>query len=306
MDRKAEWIWHNGDYEIRQLNACLTSRYEREVFVPPFWHTDDFCKNVKFIRRFTLSKPERLQIRANGKFNVIVNRIQAPENAYIREFQGFVDLRAGEYELIVSVYNEKEIPALYVNGETVRSDEQFLTTSNDFRYSAAGCDGLTDPESPPGPFRFSYEEVDFDILQKDRNSLLLDCRREMMGVVNLESCEGKGLVHIWYGESLAEATDKENCELTDELDFPVQTRPEVGKAFRYVHLHGEGVDLTNLKVLREFVPQARSAKFSCSDGKMEKFTRWRWIRWRSIPANFSSTASSATAGCGRATPIRRF
>ncbi len=270
MDRKAEWIWHNGDYEIRQLNACLTSRYEREVFVPPFWHTDDFCKNVKFIRRFTLSKPERLQIRANGKFNVIVNRIQAPENAYIREFQGFVDLRAGEYELIVSVYNEKEIPALYVNGETVRSDEQFLTTSNDFRYSAAGCDGLTDPESPPGPFRFSYEEVDFDILQKDRNSLLLDCRREMMGVVNLESCEGKGLVHIWYGESLAEATDKENCELTDELDFPVQTRPEVGKAFRYVHLHGEGVDLTNLKVLREFVPQARSAKFSCSDGKMEK------------------------------------
>lgn len=115
MDRKAEWIWHNGDYEIRQLNACLTSRYEREVFVPPFWHTDDFCKNVKFIRRFTLSKPERLEIRANGKFNVIVNRIQAPENAYIREFQGFVDLRAGEYELIVSVYNEKEIPALYVN-----------------------------------------------------------------------------------------------------------------------------------------------------------------------------------------------
>lgn len=75
------------------------------------------------------------------------------------------------------------------------------------------------------------KEVDFDLLQKDRNSLLLDCRREMMGVVNLESCEGKGLVHIWYGESLAEATDKENCELTDELDFPVQTRPEVGKAF---------------------------------------------------------------------------
>ena len=56
MSKKAEWIWNRGDYAIRLLNESLTSRYEREVFVPPFWHMDDFCKNVKFIKTFRLAR----------------------------------------------------------------------------------------------------------------------------------------------------------------------------------------------------------------------------------------------------------
>ena len=268
--RQAEWIWYNGDYEIRQLNACLTSRYEREVFVPPFWHIDDFCKNVKFVKTFRLKKKERIRVLANGKFNIIVDRTDAPLNSYVRNYKGYLDLEEGEYKLTVSVYNETEIPALFVDGETVRSGPDFLVTSNDFRYVPAGCDGLTDPNCPPGKFRFSYQEVDFDVLFRNDKELFLDCKKEMMGLICLENCAGSGPVDIWYGESREEALDKENCELTDRLILPQKSRPDVSKAFRYVLLRAENADLSAVEILREFHPQARSSRFSCSDPRLEK------------------------------------
>ena len=257
MKQPAEWIWHNGDYEIKQLNECLTSRYEREVFVPPFWHIDDYCKNVKFIRKFKLERAERIYIRANGKFNVVLNNVRAPENAYMRNFQGYIDVEPGEYELLISVYNDEGIPAVFVNGDTIRSGSDFLTTSNDFRYTPAGCDGLFDPDCPPGKFVFRYENTPFRILQSGSGEILLDCGREMMGLICLDDCTGAGTVKIYYGESIAEAKDENNCELTDELLFPDTTRPAVAKAFRYVKLRSYGVNLSRLKILREYVPQAR-------------------------------------------------
>lgn len=270
MKKQAEWIWYNGDYEIRQLNTCLTSRYEREVFVPPFWHIDDFCKNVKFIKSFTLEKKERIRILANGLFNVIVDKADDPKNCYVRNFPGYVDLEKGDYKLTVSVYNETEIPAIYVEGETVCSGPDFLVTSNDFHYLPAGFDGLTDPESPPGKFRFSYRQVDHDVIWKRGNELFLDCKKEMMGLVCLEDCEGAGTVEIWYGESREEALDKENCELTDVLHLPEKTRPTVSKAFRYLLLRGEKTDLSKVKVLCEYHPQERTSHFTCSDARLEK------------------------------------
>ena len=270
MKQPAEWIWHNGDYEIKQLNECLTSRYEREVFVPPFWHIDDYCKNVKFLRKSKLERAERIYIRANGKFNVVLNNVRAPENAYMRNFQGYIDVEPGEYELLISVYNDEGIPAVFVNGDTIRSGSDFLTTSNDFRYTPAGCDGLFDPDCPPGKFVFRYENTPFRILQSGSGEILLDCGREMMGLICLDDCTGAGTVKIYYGESIAEAKDENNCELTDELLFPDTTRPAVAKAFRYVKLRSYGVNLSRLKILREYVPQARSSSFTCSDQKLEK------------------------------------
>ena len=270
MSKKAEWIWNRGDYAIRLLNESLTSRYEREVFVPPFWHMDDFCKNVKFIKTFRLARPERIRILASGKFNVIVDRTDDPKNAYVRDFKGYIDLDPGEYRMTVSVYNEAEIPALFVEGETVRSGEDFLVTTNDFNYAPAGCEGLTDPACPPGSFRYSYEETPYTLLPSAKGELLLDCGREMMGVVSFGDCTGEGEIRIFYGESEEEARDEENCELTDRVSFPSQTRPPLGKAFRYIKLRARGVELGGVKVFREFVPQPRAATLTCSDKRLEK------------------------------------
>ena len=238
--------------------------------VPPFWHMDDFCKNVKFIKTFRLARPERIRILASGKFNVIVDRTDDPKNAYVRDFKGYIDLEPGEYRMTVSVYNEAEIPALFVDGETVRSGEDFLVTTNDFNYAPAGCEGLTDPACPPGSFRYSYEETPYTLLPSAKGELLLDCGREMMGVVSFEDCAGEGEIRIFYGESEEEARDEENCELTDCVSFPSQTRPPLGKAFRYIKLRAQGVELGGVKVFREFVPQPRAATLACSDKRLEK------------------------------------
>lgn len=62
MSKKAEWIWNRGDYAIRLLNESLTSRYEREVFVPPFWHMTISAKTSN------LSKPSASPARSASAF----------------------------------------------------------------------------------------------------------------------------------------------------------------------------------------------------------------------------------------------
>ncbi|MDR3317876.1 MAG: hypothetical protein LBS99_00370 [Clostridiales bacterium] len=272
MSGKAQWIWHNGDLEIMQLNRCLTSRYEREIFIPPFWCTDDFCKNVKFIKEFSLGAPERMFVTANGRFNVLLENTDLPAaNNYIRGFDGYLDLKPGRYRMTVSVYNEAALPALFVEGRTVLSDASFQSTGNDFRICEVGCGGYFDRNYPPAAFRFNCERVDFTVTERTESALVLDCGRELVGKIKFGGAPGAGDIRLFYGESLPEAKDGENCELLDVIRLPERAETEIAKAFRYVQIvFPDGMTPVEPEIYSEFVPQPRTGYFRSSDSRLER------------------------------------
>ncbi|MDR1093133.1 MAG: hypothetical protein LBL66_03200 [Clostridiales bacterium] len=270
MKLQAQWIWHNGDLEILQLNRCLTSRYERGIFIPPFWRMDDFSKNVKFSKEFELAAPETIHITANGKFNAAVEDLGRGKGGYARD-GGRLELEPGKYRLTVSVYNAAALPALFVEGETVCSGAGFLSTANDHAAGFVGHGGFYDKACPPGEFRFHYKNVEYTVLERDKSGMLIDCGRELVGRIGFERAAGDGKIKLYYGESLSEARDTENCELTDVLDAADGCRAEIPKAMRYARVcFDRGVTASEPKAEEEFVPQARSSRFRCSDEKLNR------------------------------------
>ena len=100
MKNKATWIWYPGDFEISLFNRCMARRYERNVQITPFWRMDSHFVTVKFYANFVLGKEDRIYIKADGTFNIFIDKI-----GYIRDFKGYVDLGAGEYEMQILVNN---------------------------------------------------------------------------------------------------------------------------------------------------------------------------------------------------------
>lgn len=263
---KAQWICYDGDYEMMLAKQCLSKRYERDVFIPPFWRMDNFHTNVKFFVDFTATKNDRIFITASGKFNVILDRKDSPTGKYIYGFDGYADVTPGDYTLTVSVYNDETVPALYVSGETLVSDEKFRVTCNDFEYKNAACCPLTDPACPPTGFNFSYKDLFSVATERSEDWLRADFGRETMAYIRFEGISGKGKAYIFYGESEAESLDTENCELTDVVDFEKMDRTQIAKAFRYVNVRfADGADAERIVAVKEFVPHEMRSSFVCEN-----------------------------------------
>ena len=98
MKNKATWIWYPGDFEISLFNRCMARRKEDQIY-----------------------------IKADGTFNIFIDKI-----GYIRDFKGYVDLGAGEYEMQILVNNVAALPCIYVEGEQLKSNkESFRVTCQD-------------------------------------------------------------------------------------------------------------------------------------------------------------------------------
>ena len=267
----AEWIWYRNDYELMLANQCLTKRYERDVFVPPFWRMDYFHTNVKFIRQFSLKKEERIFIKANGKFNIIIDKIENPENKYVRDFNGFLNLSEGNYKLTVSVYNEQTIPCLFVDGETVKSNSDFTVTCNDFEYVKADRGGFYDKDKPPVKFDFLLENTEPVKKTYNDNELHLDFGRESVAFIAFSGVKGSGKANIYYGETEEESRDKENCELIDTVDLSNDCMTAIAKAYRYVTIDfSGGVTAEKVFSVKEYVAQKRQPYFKCENEKINR------------------------------------
>lgn len=68
--RQATWIWYPGDFEIWLGNRMNNRRTERGTFFPPFWKQDSHYVTVEFSTALNLSQADRVQVFAEGKYNV--------------------------------------------------------------------------------------------------------------------------------------------------------------------------------------------------------------------------------------------
>lgn len=283
MTSKSKWIWFPGDREIWLGNEFNNRRTERGAMFPPFWKQDSHWQTVEFSKEIHLLSPDTLHITVEGTYNFMLDgKLQFGQP------KDFV-VPAGTHKLNIKVHNVTTPPSLHIHGEQpdspANTDESWLATCEDKIWIdengvAHGSGIYLIPGTWPGCNDPLILPSKFELLKKvpmepvhttriDSLTSLYDFGRETFGYVVLHNA--KGPVEIYYGESVAEAMDKEFCETLDKVEVSGFKEFQVSgsKAFRFVQVVG---DVERISMLYEYLPQDldRSAAFECSDPELNK------------------------------------
>lgn len=283
---EATWIWYPGDLEIWLGNRFNNRRTERGAMFPPFWKQDSHWVTVEFSKTVMLEKTETISIKAEGVFNFMLDgklQFGMPDE---------IDVPSGEHKLNFKVHNQATPPALYISGNTIRTDNTWLATYEDKIwidengvahgsgiYVPASTWNFNSPDMPPSHFSLEREEIrPADKEKTPMGCILYDFGKETFGYLKFKNVKGKGVIHIYYGESREEAQDKDHCETLDRITINEEdNRPEIAvedsKAFRFVYIETEGdVSFDELSMDYEYAPQNKdiSGSFCCSDELLNK------------------------------------
>ena len=291
---QATWIWYPGDYEIWLGNKMNNRRTERGAFFPPFWKADSHFVTVEFSTVVDLAADEEIAIAAEGIFNIKLDgKLQFGMPSRFL-------LPAGRHNLNIKVWNQTTPPALFVEGATVKSNSSWKVTFEDKEwidesgkasdtsatiYAAAGSWNFTQ-EQRPSQYKLCREPLKAVAVQEVEGGRLYDFGRETFGYAVLEGAKGCGEVAIYYGESPEEAQDKAYCETLDRIAVaeevitdlatnasePLTARYVLGnsKAFRYLYVTTEGVELEGVSMEYEYAPVEYRGSFRSSDEALNR------------------------------------
>jgi alpha-L-rhamnosidase len=281
---KATWIWYPGDFEVNLSNKMQNRRTERGTFFPPFWKMDSHYVLVEFHKEFNLSAPEEISIYTEGQYNVKVN------GKMISGYPKKLNLAAGKQKINIKVYAQDKVPALYVDGKTVKTDKTWLATFEDKEwidetgkasdasgttYVNAGVWNFNSPENKPSQFKLAVKPQPAVSTAGSATSKLIDFGKVTFGFIKLHGLKGNGAIKIYYGESKEEALGVNTCETFDifDINYPAKKDSvmELSKAFRFVNIQlANGVTLDSTSMLYEYLPMEDRGKFTSSDPELNK------------------------------------
>ncbi len=285
MNAAATWIWYPGDYDIWLGNQMQSRRTERGAFFPPFWKMDSHYVLVEFSKNLDLPEEETINIKVEGQYNVKLNGkllFGAPEKLVIP---------AGKHTLNIKVHNQASVPAIFVQGKTIQSDNSWKVTFEDKEwidesgkasdtssgtvYMNAASWNFNSAETLPSKFKLATHPMSVVSSEKKNNGMLYDFWKETFGFAKFNGLKGKGTLHIYYGESVEEALSTEYCETLDCLPVDHSTAEDYivdsSKAFRYIYVEKEG-ELTydSLSMLYEYLPLDYKGSFRCDDEQINE------------------------------------
>lgn len=273
IETQAYWIWYPGDWEIWLHEQVSVKRQMRGVIYPAYWRLDRHYSNVIYTTSYELEDPEEIIIKADGQFAVYLD---GQDN--VRFGSSRMLLPAGKHDIHITVYNSTNVPALYVDGEHIKSNNSWQVSCFDQRWYAAGSwkDTLNDPAVPPSQYRMPTEHKRPLSVERTENGWFVDFGKETFGYLQLDGIRGRSNVNVYYGESKEEAEDTEHSVLVDRIDAEDLTSarfvfPE-SRAFRYVHILPEEPDfeLESVSMHYEYLPVEYRASFTCSNERLNE------------------------------------
>ena len=283
--KHATWIWYPGDYDIWLGNKVQNRRTERGTFFPPFWKLYSHYVLVEFSKKIELAIPETISIKVEGQYNVKLDGkllFGAPEKVVIP---------AGKHSLNIKVYNQAYVPAIFIRGETIHSDNSWKVTYEDKEwidesgkasdtssgtvYVNAASWNFNSPDNPPSEFKLDTQPMSCISEVQKNNGTLYDFGKETFGFLKFHGIKGKGTLNVYYGESAEEALSVDHCETLDR--FPVEnvTASEFAvpnsKAFRYVYIEKDNsLSYDSVSMLYEYLPLEYKGSFRCDDELLNK------------------------------------
>jgi hypothetical protein len=289
MTGQATWIYYPGDFEIWLGNEMQNRRTERGAFFPPFWKMDSHYVLVEFSKKVDLPENETIEIYAEGTYNIKLDGTLIPSGSNPpHERNTSLIIPAGKHSLNIKVYNQANVPAVFVKGETIVSDSSWLVTYEDKEwidesgkasdtssgtvYLNAGSWNFNSSDNSPSTFKLAQKPQQVVSSEKKGNAILYDFGKETFGYVVLHNLKGHGYVNLYYGESPEEALDTERCETFYKFNFTSSNNEmeelitSESRAFRYVYIEKENtVTCDSISMLYEYLPLEYRGSFRCSD-----------------------------------------
>jgi hypothetical protein len=282
--QQATWIWYPGDFEINLANKMQNRRTDRNTFFPPFWKMDAHYVLMDFHKEFDLKAPEEITVYAEGTFNLKLdgNAVETGVNK--------LTVPAGKHKINVKVWNQANVPAIFVQGKTIKSDASWLVTFEDKEWidesgktsdiSAtswlnAGSWNFNNAKELPSAFKLPATPMNAVSKTVNGNSMLVDFGKETFGFVKLHNLTGNGKLTLYYGESKEEALSETDAMTLDRLSINQNAKADtvmlLSKAFRYVNIVREGeVSFSDVSMLYEYADVKQRGSFTCSDEQINK------------------------------------
>ncbi|AGA77946.1 family 78 glycoside hydrolase catalytic domain [Echinicola vietnamensis] len=275
----ATWIWYPGDYEIWLSNKMQARRTERGAFLPPLWRYYSPYALVTFRKEFTLPAEDEIAIYTEGQFKLQIDGKQ--QHGSSRK----ITIPPGDHSIVVKVYNQERVPAVFIEGDYLVTDDSWKVTFEDkewidesgkasdqsgTNWEAVGTWDFNTPEDLPSEFSLATTPQFAAAVQPAGEGQLIDFGKETFGYIQFHGLKGEGNVNIYYGESEEEALDSAYCETLDYLSFDGSQAEDYtvqnSKAFRYVQVqHDPGVSYDSVSMLYEYLPVEYRGEWNSSD-----------------------------------------
>lgn len=264
MKDQARWIWFPADFEVELATKVMARRTERGMMIPPMWRLDHCYPKVKFCKKFVLTEPEDLRIEAEGSTSIILN------SKAMYDVTNTLSLSAGEYNLIVGVFNLQGLPTLKITGKTVFTGADWTVTPDEVNYYPVGTDDLVSGDQTPNQVTLSKFPVTNKSVEQKNGLTVYDFGKEMMGYVRFSYEGAEGNVLVNYGESKEEALALSAAETFDR--FPLSGNgvfeTPVSRAFRYIVIAGAVINY--IEAISEELVLPRRSTFHSSDPKLDQ------------------------------------
>ncbi len=278
------WIWYPGDFEIVLANKMQNRRTERGTFFPVFWKIDSHYVLMDFHKVFDVPAHETVDIYVEGEYNVKLDG---------KAFEGSpkqIEVPAGKHKINIKVFNQANVPAIFVKGKTIVSDTSWLVTFEDkewidetgkasdtsaTKWVNAGSSSFNSPTQLPSQYTLPTKKQSAVSVTNGKQSMLVDFGKETFGFIQLSGLAGKGKLSVYYGESEEEALSAEHCETLDRIEVNNTSKSDhvmkLSKAFRYVNVqYDEGVSLDTVSMLYEYADVKERGSFTCNDSAINR------------------------------------
>lgn len=277
-NESATWIWYPGDFEIWLSNKMQVRRTEREAVFPPLWRYYSPYPLVTFQTEVDIPEQDEVDIHTEGPFQLLVDGKQIygqPET---------ITIEPGKHKISLKVYNQEFLPAIYIDGTYINSDESWIVTNEDklwideegnaqqsgTPWKPVGSWKFHSPEDKPSEFRLKTEPWAAESTEPVGEGELVDFGKETFGYIRVHGLEGEGQLSLYYGESREEALDSARCETLDYIQFdgsqPSTYTHDESKAYRYVQVQTDPtIKYDSISMLYEYLPLDYRGEFNSSD-----------------------------------------
>ena len=259
------WIWYQGDFELYHAMKQNFSRVERGFGWPAFWKSEGFRNRVVFHNTYRLEEETGFTVYSRAVGYVLVGEKKYP-------FGTQISCGPGEVRIAVHAGCVETFPSIYIEGDAVRSDESWTVEDYANPPVSAGCSRyFTQKEQDPSVWDYSEKEYLPVRVEERDGGVLYEFETELTAVLVAEEKgerEERRPLRICCGESEAEALDQEHCYYSWEPD------PETGRcprcAVRYAFIPDCRKGEVELKAIHQYVDIPVRARFSCSDGLINR------------------------------------
>ena len=262
----AKWIWSYGDFELYH-NMLLSNRRCDKDFLnyPCMWKVSRPEYNVRFYKRMKAEKDTVVRVVTHSSGIVFFRGLDGgfPVNEDIH-------VPAGEYRVVIKLQDLESFPAMFIDGEYLKTDESWVCDSNTCFSRPVGCNEyFTSADQDPKMFPFLYETLQPVSCEEIDGGILYDFGKETFGPVTIEQADSDDEIVLIYGDSRPEALSYKHAVNRETLKGSYDSKRPT-RAFRYLYVKSKKGNPVSIKAEYEYLPLVDRASFSCDDELIAK------------------------------------